>query len=112
MSKAESTVEKWLLDERISFTREEPCLSYSLDFYLPEWHLCIEVDGPYIHHIASKNMRRDAKVRGRGVVTLRLTSTDVASKPDDCKARIREFIEHWAGSTKERKELRNAREEG
>lgn len=31
---------------------------YQLDIYLPEWHACVEVDGPY--HLSKKDIERDA----------------------------------------------------
>lgn len=76
---------------------------YQLDIYLPEWHLCIEVDGPY--HTPKADQKRDAALLEQGIPTLRIPHRDVgtAERREAVKECIIDFIEQHAESTAERK---------
>lgn len=73
---------------------------YQLDVYLPEWHLAIEIDGPY--HLRKHDIVRDNWMRERyGVETLRIKS--FLTKEKTTKT-ILEFIEQHADTTETRKQ--------
>ena len=73
-------VEKVLENIGIAYISEQPFDPYSVDIYLPEWHLAIEVDGPL--HNKKKDEERDAFLYERyGVRLLRLnTNGDFRNK--------------------------------
>lgn len=74
---------------------------YSLDLYLPEWHLCIEVDGPY-HRRKADALRDDQLMRRYQIPTLRLSSKTGLHR--EHLETIIHFIEEHADSVEERME--------
>lgn len=55
------------------FRRQHPIEDFVLDFYCEECRLAIEVDGPTHEEKSEYDKWRDARMRHRGIVTLRLT---------------------------------------
>lgn len=84
-------MEKVLGEMGISFMSEQPFPPYTVDIYLPEWHLAIEIDGPF--HSAAKDKLRDDYLE----VTygLRLMRKDIRwfSKTPKLRQEILKFIE-------------------
>src|SRR5262245_34763973 len=61
------------------FRRQHPAGPYVLDFYCPQLHLAIELDGGQ-HNFAAqagRDQRRDAWLAARGVTILRFWNSDV-----------------------------------
>lgn len=89
-------------DLRVSYISEcEDFPPYQLDLYLPEWHLCVEVDGPTHGRYSAKDRERDDVLKERyGIITLRIPTDSVtgASEP------ILSFIERHAETAATRKE--------
>lgn len=99
-------VESWLERAGINFESEYDSFPpYSLDIYLPEWHLAIEVDGPY--HLQKADRRRDEFLWDTyGIPTLRMKLKSI--RKNAVLARVKKFIEEYAGSVEERKLVRQA----
>lgn len=102
-----SVSEKWLWSQirgkrlGFAFKRQVPVGPYVLDFYCAEAKLAIEVDGEQHLNQASRDAHRDAWVKERGIVTLRIPSLDLfdASRKD-CGLwpdRIRAICEERSG---------------
>lgn len=72
----------------------------SLDIYLPEWHLAVEVDGPL--HAPRLDAERDAMMLEMyGIHTLRIPIKDAVW----CDKAILAFIEEHAETAAERKSI-------
>lgn len=91
-----------VLDELgISYMSEFPILNYSADIYLPEWHLCLEIDGPTHTKYSLRDRTRDNRLRDVGVMTLRIGAATV--KTEQAKSRVLQFIKYHAATAAERK---------
>lgn len=76
-----------------------------LDFYLSEWHLCIEVDGPYMHHAPATNAKRDADLLERfGIPTLRFDVSRRQPTRKQVMLSVIAFVELHEPTTRERME--------
>jgi very-short-patch-repair endonuclease len=106
-TKPHRRVEKCLDEMSISYMSEREFPPYTLDVYLPEWHLAIEIDGPY--HNQKHDATRDRwLLEWHGIHTLRLNATKWKSTAK-VKATILAFIEKNCEEVEERKELSRAR---
>ena len=96
------TVEKWLQEAGISYESEYKSFPpFSLDLYLPEWNLGIEVDGPY--HLRHRDAERDTKLSCRyGVLVLHIKTA--VMKKEATQRIIQEFIEQNAATVERRKQ--------
>lgn len=96
-------VEKILDGLSLSYMSEFPEFPpYILDIYLPEWHLGIEVDGPY--HLKKHDKVRDQYLLERfGVIILRL-KMKIYRRDVNIGEEITDFIDTWAGSENDRKQ--------
>lgn len=68
----------------LKFRRQHAAGRYILDFYCHAASLCVEVDGDH-HGLGDRPERdagRDAWLAAQGIVTLRLTATDVLTNLD------------------------------
>lgn len=77
---------------------------YLLDIYLPEWHLCVEVDGRW--HKPKRDAARDTALSQLyGIETFRVSAERVRSVASALLLipAITEFIEQHAHTAKERK---------
>lgn len=100
-SKPHRRIETCLDEEGINYKSEEYFSPYTLDVYLPEWHIGIEVDGPF--HSATKDKVRDRYLEEMyGLVILRINMKYWNPK-NSIKNKIRQFIEEQADSSDERK---------
>jgi very-short-patch-repair endonuclease len=59
------------------FRRQHPAGSFILDFYCPALRLAIELDGGQHAEESTRDKRRDAWLRQRGVTVLRFWNSDV-----------------------------------
>lgn len=78
---------------------------YKLDIYFPEWHIAIEVDGPF--HSNPRDKSRDAFLREMyGVIILRIKTKRWITE-SKIQSAIKAFIEENGGpeSVTERKVL-------
>jgi very-short-patch-repair endonuclease len=99
-SKAHRHVEKILDSLGINYISEQPFPPYTSDIYLPEWHLALEVDGPF--HSKSKDRVRDAYLEAHyGLKTFRMTLRWISS--DKVRKAVTKFIEDNAVTAMERK---------
>jgi very-short-patch-repair endonuclease len=62
---------------------------YILDFYHPVLKLCVEVDGGIHKRQRGRDRRRDRRLAGEGIKTIRIKNADVLKWPDT----VRETIE-------------------
>jgi G:T-mismatch repair DNA endonuclease (very short patch repair protein) len=93
----------------VAYRNEESYTYYSLDNYLPEFDLAIEVMGDYWHcsplkyHDSANDRQRNIIARDKakhtylkkyyGIEILYLWETDILKRPDVCKELIRHYIE-------------------
>jgi very-short-patch-repair endonuclease len=74
----------------LHFRRQHPIGPYTLDFYCPEIHLCVELDGGQhntgIHQ--RSDARRTAYLESQGIAVLRFWNNDVLSNLDGVLAEI------------------------
>ena len=99
-----------ILDELgISYRNEEPFTYYSIDNYLPDFNLAIEVMGDYWHssplkypesinskqrHIVSRDKAKHTYLRDHyGIEILYLWEADLLKRPDACSKLISYYIE-------------------
>ena len=99
-----------LLEElEISYRNEEPFTYYSIDNYLPEFDLAIEVMGDYWHsspfkytlplnerqrHIVSRDKAKHTYLKNYyGIEVLYLWESDLLKRPEVCSKLIRHYIE-------------------
>lgn len=88
---------------QIGYKMEEPMGPYSLDCYLPEWHICIEVDGP--NHTPRGDAKRDGILLehyGVPVLHVSIDRLRIADRPR-LLLDVIDFIELWADSATERR---------
>ncbi|MFN9849411.1 MAG: endonuclease domain-containing protein [Alphaproteobacteria bacterium] len=79
----------------LRFRRQHPFGSYVLDFYCPEFRLCLEVDGAS-HGLGDRPLRddiRDARLAAQGIRTLRMSAELVLHDVDDAVRMIRGFLD-------------------
>jgi len=89
---------------KISYMSEHTeFLPYSLDIYLGEWHLAIEIDGPT--HSRARDRKRDVRLfELYGVPVLHVTTEFVEDvQPEEIKHAIMAFVNEYASTAKERK---------
>lgn len=97
-------VEKILDGMDINFSSEERFAPYTLDIYLPEWHLAIEIDGPA--HSAKKDEVRDQWfLEFHGIPTLRLDAK-IWQTTSKIEEKVIAFIEEHADTVEIRKDAR------
>ena len=80
--------------EGVKFRRQHPFEQFILDFYAPELHLAIEIDGE-VHSEPGRQQYdswRQLKLEERGVQVHRFTNTEVALNLDDVLMRLRAAI--------------------
>jgi very-short-patch-repair endonuclease len=103
-SKPHRRIESILEEMNINFDSEKPFPPYSVDIYLPEWHLGIEADGPY--HSKNKDKGRDTWLNERfGLILLRI-DVKIWHNKRYIQDKIIEFIENNSDSLTERKAIR------
>lgn len=100
-------LERILDDMGISYLSEFPFLEYSLDIYLPEFHLAIEVDGSQHARFSKRDRFRDRRCREQGVYTHRIRVEHLTE--DRVREEVEKFLAYQAPSTEERKELWTAK---
>jgi very-short-patch-repair endonuclease len=96
-------VEQCLDDMGISYMSEYDFPPYRVDVYLPEWHLGVEIDGPY-HNKKRDNVRDLWLFQWLGLKMLRIDAVKWKSK-DKLKLILLKFIEEQCGEAEERKAL-------
>lgn len=95
-------------DIGVPYVNETPFVYYSVDNYLPDQNLIIEVMGDYWHcsptrysepkndrqrHIISRDKAKHTFLRDRyGIEILYLWETDLIHNPEKCRALILEYI--------------------
>lgn len=93
----------------VSYRNEEPFTYYSVDNYLPEYNLIIEVMGDYWHssplkyddkinekqkHIISRDKAKRTYIKNSyGISILYLWEYDLINRPDVCERLIKIYIE-------------------
>lgn len=109
-TKPQTLVNGMLYDMGIAYRNEEVYTYYSIDNYLPEFDLAIEVMGDYWHssplkypvsvndrqrHIISRDKAKHTYLRNTyDIEILYLWESDILKRPDVCKELIRYYIEH------------------
>lgn len=70
-------LERFLDEFGFRYESERPFGPYTVDIYLPDWHICVEADGPY--HSKAKDEKRDAYLLEKfGLYLLRIkTKTNI-----------------------------------
>lgn len=97
-----------LNDDGVDYEREWVRGHYSFDFYIPAANLCVEVNGDYWHgnpevypaeKLTAKQRRRQnmdktkaSYIRNRGFGLLTLWEKDITTRPDECRAKLREAL--------------------
>lgn len=77
----------------LRFRRQYPLGPYVLDFYCPEFRICVEVDGAS-HSLGDRPQKddaRDAWLAAKGVRTLRLSASLILDEVDDATRTILAF---------------------
>lgn len=102
-SKPHRRVEAILDDMGVSYFSEFPMKPYTVDIYIPEWHIAVEVDGPF--HVKDKDAVRDDFLnKTYGVEILRLNAKAWMPKPV-IEGALTGFIENHADTVMTRKKL-------
>lgn len=100
-SKPHQRIEKILDEMGLSYMSEQPFPPYTADIYLPEWHLVIEVDGPY--HSKTKDQIRDKWLKARyGLEILHLDVKNWLTRKK-AETKITAFIDEHADTATKRK---------
>jgi very-short-patch-repair endonuclease len=76
----------------VRFHRQKAILDYVVDFYCPKALLAIEVDGAFHNNRQTKDAMRDARLKSRGILTLRFTNFEVYEKIGYVQAAIHETV--------------------
>lgn len=96
-------VEDILTKMPISFMSEEQFPPYTVDIYLPEWHLGIEIDGPL--HSKSKDAVRDEYLEKYYYLPILRIDAKLWIKEADIVKKITRFIEEMSEDAQDRKRL-------
>lgn len=85
----ELTFKKILEQNGIRFEMQKPFESFVLDFYLPDYNICLEIDSTYKWGNERKKHaeKRDMFLLGHGIITYRINKAHL-DKPD----RLRQFF--------------------
>lgn len=104
-SRPHRRVENILNDMGVSFMSEVAYFPpYKLDIFLPKYHLCIEVDGPY--HLRKHDKTRDEWMRQRyGIETMRIKAKGKWLSQGKLEKDIKDFIVEWQNDIEERKAI-------
>lgn len=95
-------VERYLEREHLNFVSEAQFPPYQVDIYLPEWHLAVEIDGPF--HLQKHDRFRDQVLRDTyGLLVLRIGYKHLSR--DKVMRAVKQFIEQNADSTQRRIQL-------
>lgn len=91
-----------ILDEMdISYEPEQEFPPYAVDIYLTEWHVAIEVDGPF--HTKPKDRVRDRYLEKWYALPVRRLNSTRWQQKGKIKQLITDFIELHAETAAERK---------
>jgi cyclase len=91
----------WTILEPLGFWRQVPIAGMTknggvwqviLDFYHPTLDICVEVDGSSHRTKKGRDRRRDTRLQGEGVKTLRFTNNQVLRHSDEVRARVVEEV--------------------
>lgn len=63
-----------------------------LDFYLPDYNLCIEVDDPSHEKKIKRDRLRTERLAGLGIKTIRFTNSQVDSQIERVMSRIQDAL--------------------
>ena len=94
-------IERILNRMSIMYESEYPFPPYSVDIYLGEWHLGVEVDGPA--HSPAKDARRDDVLREKYFLPVMHLKTSEALTVAEIMEQIEEFIKQYAETAEQRK---------
>ena len=73
----EKIIRKVLDRLRINYIQEYQIGTYSIDFYLHENNICLEIDGQYWHTDFEKDQKRDNLLRNLGYKIIRIKELDI-----------------------------------
>lgn len=95
----ERTVREWLAIDHIRAEPQKRFGRYTVDFYLPDFHAAIEVDGDYWHTVMDKpahvKKRRDDYLTAQGLSLIRLPQSAVQS------GRFKRIVSEWLHAAKQ-----------
>lgn len=94
-------VEGILDDMGISYISEKPFRPYTVDIYLPEWHIALEIDGP-MHSKALDRKRDEILLVDYALPILRLNAR-LWQQRGVIQGSVARFIEMHADTASERK---------
>lgn len=70
----------------VAFLPEHKIASYTVDFFLPDRNIALEVDGVYWHSMhPEKDAIRDSIIHATGVRVVRITDKQIIKSPDLCE---------------------------
>lgn len=91
-------------DMDINYVSEQSFHPYTVDIYLPEWHLALEIDGPF--HVAQCDRHRDKYLWNYyGLPIIRFNIVNHLIKREELERKVTEFIEKHEPTVKVRKAL-------
>lgn len=109
-TKPQIAVNQMLEEMGVNYRNEELFVYYSIDNYLPDYNLAIEVMGDYWHssplkytnnlnskqqHIVSRDKAKHTfLINSYGIEVLYLWETDINKRPDVCRALIKNYIDN------------------
>ena len=89
-------VETYFDKLNLNYVSEAQFPPYQVDIYLPEWHLAVEIDGPF--HLRKSDQRRDDYLKETyGLLVLRIGYKHMGRAK--VERAVRQFIEQNADST-------------
>jgi len=80
-----------LRDSRLGFKfrRQVPMGAFTLDFFCPSTHLCVEIDGVSHEGRLDRDLYRERVLRDAGITTIRFSASDVGRDVDSVAEAIR-----------------------
>ena len=82
------------------FHRQKPIDEFIVDFYCPELHLAIEIDGDSHHLREKEDADRQRRIEKLGVRFFRFDDLDVKFKMDEVLCRIENWIREYEAEAK------------
>ena len=80
------TVCRWLDELDVGYTEEYPVGQYTIDIYIPDMRLGVELDGP--QHVKKKDIIRDHKILTAGMAVVQIVRIKVGTKKAEALSAI------------------------
>jgi very-short-patch-repair endonuclease len=76
-NRLEKTVRQALDSMAIQYIQEHRIGRYSIDFFLPQWNIALEIDGDYWHQDKTRDNRKDEYLKRHSLVVCRMLQSEI-----------------------------------